>query len=224
MPTKFQLRQHLSPSTRILFPYLLLYISTKNICTTALITPIASHPTLVKHESSYKLNIIYDSDFLFDRLKYSFLLFPFLPDSVRRFSLRFIHHRLPTGNMLFYSPRSCSHCNLNLNSFLPHDHFLLCSSSNSNKHSRLQLITKHLSCLHIPPLLQQHIIFPLRTYTTSNNPHPNASSHYLNFPPAISTIISSLNQGLGGMTSFEANCFSPVLVTNTSGSRMYPSS
>ena len=110
-----------------------------------------------------------------------FSYFRSLPDCVRRLSLRFIRHRLPTGNMLFYSPRSCSHCNLNLHSFLPHDHFLLCSSSNSNTHSRLQLITKHLSRFHTPPLLQQHIISPPRTYTTSNNPHPNTSSHYLTF-------------------------------------------
>ena len=63
--------------------------------------------------------------------------------------------------MLFDSPHSCPECNFNFNSSSPHYHFLLCTFSNSNKYSRLQLINKNISCLYTPPLLQHHILFSL---------------------------------------------------------------
>ena len=94
--------------------------------------------------------------------------------------------------MLFDSPHSCPQCNFNFNFSSPHYHFPLCTYSNSNKH-------------YTPPLLQHHIFFPFQTYTTSNNPHPNTLSHHLNVLPAISTIVSSFNQGLGGISSFEVD-------------------
>ena len=46
-----------------------------------------------------------------------------LPNSLKRFSLRFIHHRLPTGNMLFDSPHPCPYCKITFTSSSAHDHF-----------------------------------------------------------------------------------------------------
>lgn len=64
--------------------------------------------------------------------------------------------------MLFHSPHSSPHCNVNFTSFSSHDNFLICSSSESNKYSRFQLIAKTLSRLYTPLLLQQH--FPLSNF------------------------------------------------------------
>ena len=84
-----------------------------------------------------------------------------LTDSLKRFALRFIHHRLPTGKMVFVSPNSCPYCKIPFTPSSPHDHFLTCSSSSVDKHIRLNSIQKTLSILHTPPLLKQHILLSL---------------------------------------------------------------
>ena len=84
-----------------------------------------------------------------------------LPDSLKRFSLRFIHHRLSTGNMLFDSPHRCLYCKITFTSSSAHDNFLTCPSTSSNEYIRLRSINTTLSTLHTPPLLQQHVFYSL---------------------------------------------------------------
>ena len=74
-----------------------------------------------------------------------------LPNSVRDFSLRFIHHYLPIENMIFDYPHSYPHYNLTFNSSSLHDHYFISFSCNWNKPSRLQHIIKNLSRLHTLP-------------------------------------------------------------------------
>ena len=84
-----------------------------------------------------------------------------LPDSLKRFSLRIIHHHLPKGKMIFKSPQPCTYCKLSFTSSFPHGHFLTCSSSSSIKNPHLSSINNSLSWMHTPPLLQQHILLSL---------------------------------------------------------------
>ena len=91
-----------------------------------------------------------------------------LPDSLERFSLHFIHHRLSTGNMLFDSPHPCPYCKITFTSSSAHAHFLTYPSSSSDEYTLLHFINTTLSTLHTPPLLQQHIIFSYRKYITLN--------------------------------------------------------
>ena len=94
-----------------------------------------------------------------------------LNDSLKRFSLRFIHHRLPTGKMLFTYPNSCPYCKSPFTPSSPHDHFLTCSNSSLDKETRLNSIQKTLSTLHTPPLLQQHILLSLsKVYNINLSP------------------------------------------------------
>lgn len=81
-----------------------------------------------------------------------------LPDSLRRFSLRFIHHRLRTGKCSSILTISGYIANSHSPLLPSYNYFISCSSFSTNKHSRLQTINKTLSSLYTPPLLQQYII------------------------------------------------------------------
>ena len=77
---------------------------------------------------------------------------------------RFIHHRLPTGKMLFVNRSRCSHCDTMFNNATHHDHFLTCVRTRAQKHEIIQTLTHTLNNIHTPPSLRDLIINKVHNY------------------------------------------------------------
>ena len=59
-----------------------------------------------------------------------------LPYIQKRFELRFIYHKLPSGKLKFGYQHDCPYCSSTY-STIHHDHFLTCPSNITQKYSRL---------------------------------------------------------------------------------------
>ena len=133
-----------------------------------------------------------------------------LPDFVKCFSFRFIHHYLPTGKISFDSPHHCPYCNLNFTLSSLHDHSLSILLLTQIKSHAFKSSPK-LSLVSISFLSYNNILFfPIRTYIMSNNPLPHDPSHYPYFLSAIYTTVPSLKQKSSGLISFEGNLPIPL--------------
>ena len=81
-----------------------------------------------------------------------------LTSSRKRSVARFIHHRLPSGNMMFEYKHCCPFCQLNSTSNTDHDHFLTCALTSDSKNKRLTSLCLKLERLHAPPFLRDSIV------------------------------------------------------------------
>ena len=64
---------------------------------------------------------------------------------------RYIHHRIPSGKMMFELKHRCPYCRLLPNSTTDHDHFLTCINSSLQKDTRIKTLTNRLDRLNTPP-------------------------------------------------------------------------
>ena len=87
-----------------------------------------------------------------------------LSHSKKRCIRRFIHHRLPTGKMLFVNRSKCPHCDTMFNNAIHHDHFLTCVRTSVQKHKMIQTLTNTLNKIHSPPSLRNLIINQVHNY------------------------------------------------------------
>ena len=62
----------------------------------------------------------------------------------RRNISRYIHHRLPSGKMMFEFKHRCPYCRLLLDSTTDHDHFFTCINSILQKDTRIKTLTTRL--------------------------------------------------------------------------------
>ena len=53
----------------------------------------------------------------------------------KRFTRRFIYHRLPTGKIQYLNRSRCPHCDLMFTNRTHHDNFLMCISTGVQKHN-----------------------------------------------------------------------------------------
>ena len=65
-----------------------------------------------------------------------------MPKTFKRFNLRFIHDRLPSGKMQYTHDHRCPHCRLVFDTNTPHDHFLQYYQTSIEKKQRLDSIEK----------------------------------------------------------------------------------
>ena len=65
-----------------------------------------------------------------------------MPKTFKRFNLRFIHDRLPSGKMQYTHDHRCPHCRLVFDTNTPHDHFLQYYQTAIEKKQRLDSIEK----------------------------------------------------------------------------------
>ena len=99
-----------------------------------------------------------------------------IPDSLKRFSLLFIHHLLLTRKMLYETPHFCLYYKISSTPSSFHDYFLTCPSSSSDKHSRLQSINKFSQHSILLLCYSNIFFFRYQKFTTSIFVHPN--THY----------------------------------------------
>ena len=118
-----------------------------------------------------------------------------LSASLKRSSLRFSHHRLPTGKMVFTSPNSCPYYKSQSTPSSPHDHFLMCSYSSIDKHIRLNSIQKkpyqYFILLHYCNTI---FSYPYQKYITSTYAPLNIHFRPQYMHQVISTRVYSPNQ------------------------------
>ena len=86
-----------------------------------------------------------------------------LPHTLQRTSLRFIHHRLPTGKMQFDIKHRRPYCNQAPTEVTSHDHFLQCIQSGQRKNIRLKTSRNSYLRNTLPPPLKR------AASTTSHN-------------------------------------------------------
>ena len=87
-----------------------------------------------------------------------------LPPSRKRSVARFIHHRLPYGNMMFEYKHRCPFCAMSLDANTNHDHYLTCAFTRVSKTKRLTSLTLTLDKLLTPPFLWDIIIHAIDWY------------------------------------------------------------
>ena len=87
-----------------------------------------------------------------------------LNSSRKRSVARFIHHRLPSGNMMFEYKHRCPFCTIYSNANTDHDHYLTCAFTRSSKNKRLISLSLKLNKLHTPPFLRDTIINAIDKY------------------------------------------------------------
>ena len=91
----------------------------------------------------------------------------------RQQRLKYVHGRLPIGNLNFEATITCPHCNtseLDIQG-TTQDHFLCCPGSTSYQKTRLAKITKRLTKNHTPPTIRSLIIH-LIIHHYNNTPIP----------------------------------------------------
>ena len=76
----------------------------------------------------------------------------------KRSVARFIHHRLPSGNIMFKCKHRCPFCTLTFTPNTDHNHFLTCAFTRDSKNKRLTFLLLKLESLHTPPFLRDNII------------------------------------------------------------------
>ena len=109
-----------------------------------------------------------------------------LPSSHQRSVARFIHHRLPSGNMMFDYKHRCPFCKMSATSDTDHDHFLTCAHTLRLKDKRINSIFLKLEKLHTPPFLRDIIIHSIDKYYNNGLvddiqvPCPNTSQKEIN--------------------------------------------
>ena len=90
-----------------------------------------------------------------------------LPSSHQRSVARFIHHRLPSGNMMFDYKHRCPFYTISATSDTYYDHFLICAFTLQFKNKRLNSIFLKLEKLHTPPFLRDIIINSIDAYNSN---------------------------------------------------------
>ena len=97
----------------------------------------------------------------------------------KRNTSRYIHHRLPSGKMMFELKHHCPYCRLLSDSTTDHDHFLTCINSRHQKDTRLKTLTNRLDKLNTPPPLRNMILHHVNNYYNNgllpNLPHTNTN-------------------------------------------------
>ena len=81
-----------------------------------------------------------------------------LISSRKRSIARFIHHRLPSSNMMLKYKHRYPFCTLNSIPNTNHDHYLTCALTRESKNKRLTSLLLKLETLHTPPFLWDNII------------------------------------------------------------------
>ena len=87
-----------------------------------------------------------------------------LPPSRKRSVARFIHHRLPYGNMMFEYKHRCPFCAMSLDANTSHDHYLTCAFTRVSKTKRFTSFILKLDKLHTPLFLRDTIIHAINRY------------------------------------------------------------
>ena len=103
-----------------------------------------------------------------------------MPKTFKRFNLRFIHHRLPTGKMQFTNDHRCPHCQLIFDTNTPHDHFLQCSKTTTEKKQRLDSIENILDKILSSPKLKKAIINNISLYYKYSSDQNTNQQHHTN--------------------------------------------
>ena len=88
-----------------------------------------------------------------------------LSNSKKRFTRRFIHHRLSTSKMQFLNRPRCPYCDIMFtNRKKNHDHFLTCLKPRAQKHNRIQYLSSTLNKINTPPPLRDYILYNVSNY------------------------------------------------------------